>query len=71
MLCSHLSAICASLEAEGAAGVVAHQGFTHALHQLPKDLPLGSCDGVGCVQHKGILCLNNLQARRLDVKKDA
>ena len=57
-----LAAVSCRLEAEGATGVIADQGFPHALHQLSKDLALCSCDGIGCVQHKGILCRHHLHA---------
>lgn len=71
LLWPHLSALCARLEAKGTARMVANQGFAHALHELPKDLSLGACNRVGCVQHKGILCWHHLQAACLYSMHDA
>lgn len=48
------------LEAESPAWVVAHEGFPHAHHHLPKHLPKRASHRIGCVQHEGILCRHHL-----------
>ena len=48
-------------EAEGAPGLVSYQGLPHAHHRLAKELAGGARDGVGSVQHEGVLSRGDLR----------